>query len=75
MFFKKTKIWAIRAGIVFMQIKYNDPGTILSLQTFVHTIIQFFGNLDSFRSLLSECEYNVLAISGISPNLTNSERL
>ena len=52
-FSKKINFLAIRAGIVFMQIKYNDPGSILSLQTFVHKILQFFGNPDSFRSLLS----------------------
>ena len=38
----KIKFWAIRAVIVSMQIKYNDPGSNLSLQTFVHKIIQFY---------------------------------
>ena len=41
-FFEKIKISAVRAGIMFMQIKYNDPGSNLSLQTFVHKNIHFY---------------------------------
>ena len=41
-FSKKIEISAIRAGIIFMQIKYNDPGSNLSLQTFVHKNIHFY---------------------------------
>ena len=41
-FFKKIKIWVIKAVIVSMQIKYNDPGSNLSLQTFVHKILSFY---------------------------------
>ena len=41
-FFKKIKFSAIRAVIIFMETKYNDPGSNLSLQTFVHKILPFY---------------------------------
>ena len=42
MCFSKIKFSAIRAVIIFMETKYNDPGSNLSLQTFVHKILQFY---------------------------------
>ena len=41
-FFKKLKFLVIRAAIFFMQTKYNDPGSNLSLQTFVHKVVTFY---------------------------------
>ena len=40
--FKKTKISTIRAVIMFMQTKYNDPGSNLSLQTFAYKVFIFY---------------------------------
>ena len=57
-FFKKIKFSAIRAVVVVMQTKYNNPGSSVSLQTFVHKILPIFRNPDSFRSLPSWYEYN-----------------
>ena len=41
-FSKKTKNSAIRAVIIIMQTKYNDPESNLVLQTFVHKMVIFY---------------------------------
>ena len=38
----KIKILDIRSTIMFMQTKYNNPGSNLTLQTFAHKILNFY---------------------------------